>query len=141
MELANFKVRGIGSAEEIAAVFAQREVELGWKPGTLDHLSAFAADESEFFAGELDGKVISCLSVVKYSDEYAFVGQYIVDKPYRGQGYIRVSDLEFCVFFNPRRLQLCSGCSRSNDSEVWASRLQARVEIATHDYQSVPSIF
>ena len=31
--------------------------------------------------------VISCLSVVKYCKEYAFVSRYVVDKPYRGKGY------------------------------------------------------
>ena len=82
-----FRVRQICSAEEIAAVFLPREVELGWKPGALDHASFFSADETGFYAGELDGKVISCLSVVKYSKDYAFAGQYIVDKPYRGKGY------------------------------------------------------
>ena len=50
-------------------------------------MSYFAADETGFYAGELDGKVISCINVVKFSKEYAFVGSYIVDEPYRGKGY------------------------------------------------------
>ena len=87
MASVNFKVRQICSAEEIAAVFIPREVELGWKPGALDHVNFFSTDESGFFAGEMNGKVISCLSVVKYSEDYAFIAQYIVDKPYRGKGY------------------------------------------------------
>ena len=80
-------VRQICSAEEVAAVFLPKEVEVGWRPGALDHVSFFSTDKSGFYAGELDGKVISCISVVKYSKDYAFVGQYIVDKPYRGKGY------------------------------------------------------
>ena len=83
----DFKVRQISSAEGIAAVFTERGAEQGWRPGALDYASFFSADESGFFAGELDGKVISCLSVVKYSKHYAFVGQYVVDEPYRGKGY------------------------------------------------------
>ena len=87
MASATFKVRQICSAEELAAVFTPRAVELAWKPGALDHVSFFTTDETGFYAGELDGKLISCLSVVKYSKDYAFLGQYIVDKPYRGKGY------------------------------------------------------
>ena len=68
-------------------MFFPKAVKVGWKPGALDHVSFFQADESGFYAGELDGKVISCISVVKYSKDYAFVGQYIVDKAYRGKGY------------------------------------------------------
>ena len=65
MASANFKVRQICSVEEMAAVFVPRAVELGWKPGAIDHVSFFSTDESGFYAGELDGKIISCLSVVK----------------------------------------------------------------------------
>ena len=87
MALVGFKVRQLHSAKEVETIFTSRDAVLGWKPGANDHLSTFAADESGFFAGELDGKVISCLSIVKYSKEYAFVAQYIVDKPHRGKGY------------------------------------------------------
>ena len=82
-----FLVRQIRSAGEAANIFGPRKVELGWMPGALDDVNYFTADETGFFAGELDGKVISCISVVKYSDAYAYIGQYIVDKAYRGKGY------------------------------------------------------
>ena len=59
----------------------------GWRPGALDHEAFFAADETGFFAGELDGKPISCMSVVKHTKSFAFIGNYIVDKPFRGCGY------------------------------------------------------
>ena len=94
MASVNFKVRQICSAEEVAAVFFPKAVKVGWKPGALDHVSFFQADESGFYAGELDGKVISCISVVKYSKDYAFVGKYIVDKAYRGKGYIWANYLQ-----------------------------------------------
>ena len=77
----------MASSEEIASVFSPLRMKLGWEAGTLDHVNYFAADEKGFYAGELDGKFISCLSVVKYSEEYAFIGQYAVDEPYRGMGY------------------------------------------------------
>ena len=41
----------------------------------------------DFFIGELDGKRISCISVVIHEESVAFVGYYIVVKAYRGQGY------------------------------------------------------
>ena len=82
-----FRVRRLTTAEETVTIFGPRKVELGWIPGALDDVNYFAADETGFFAGELDGKVISCISVVKYSDAYAYLGQYIVDKAYRGKGY------------------------------------------------------
>ena len=61
----------------------------GWKPGALDYVSYFAADRTDFFVGELNGKAIACMSAVKYSDTFAFLGYYIVDKNYRKMGYGR----------------------------------------------------
>ena len=82
-----FTVRRLRSADEVGAVISRRAAEMGWKPGALDHISYFAADETGFFVGERSGVVISCMSAVKYSDKYAFLGNYIVDEPYRGKGY------------------------------------------------------
>lgn len=58
----------------------------GWDPGLCDAKSFFAADNKGFFIGELDGKPISCISAVKYSD-YGFIGFYIVEEEFRGRGY------------------------------------------------------
>ena len=65
----------------------ERAAASGWRPGALDHISFFAADETGFFVGELDGEPISCMSVVKHAENFTFVGNYIVDEPYRGSGY------------------------------------------------------
>ena len=83
----SFTVRLVASSEEIASVFSPLRRKLRVGRGTLDHVSYFAADETGFYAGKLDGKFISCLSVVKYSEEYAYIGNYAVDEPYRGMGY------------------------------------------------------
>ena len=64
-----------------------RAAASGWRPGALDHISFFAADETGFFVGELNGEPISCTSVVKHAENFAFLGHYIVDEPYRGRGY------------------------------------------------------
>ena len=59
----------------------------GWNPG-LDDLSAFyQADPNGFFVGTLDDKIIASISVVKYNPAYGFLGFYIADQNYRGQGY------------------------------------------------------
>lgn len=81
-----FIVRRLQTAEEVE-IIVSKAAAVGWKPGALDHFSYFAADNTGFFVGELKGEVISCISAVKYSNKYAFLGHFIVDKPYRGRGY------------------------------------------------------
>ena len=83
----SFVVRRLVSPEEIREVMSARVAAGGWRPGALDHVSFFAADETGHFVGELDGRPISCMSVVKYASNFAFLGNYIVDEPYRGSGY------------------------------------------------------
>ena len=68
-------------------MITERTAKEDRRPGALDHESFFAADETGFYVGELDGQAISSVSVVKYSDNYAFVGQYLVNEGYRGRGY------------------------------------------------------
>ena len=50
-------------------------------------MSYFAADNNGFFVGELDREPISCVSVIKYASNFAFLGSFIVDKTHRGKGY------------------------------------------------------
>ena len=80
-------MRQISSPAEWRKIYLPRAASVGWGPGALDHESYFAADKTGFFVGELDGQAVSCMSAVKYSSEYAFLGSYIVDAPYRGKGY------------------------------------------------------
>ena len=57
---------------------------------------------SNFFVGELNGERITCLCVVKYGNEVAYVGIYIVVKQYRGRGYgLRTWD-EVVMKIDPR---------------------------------------
>jgi len=70
----------IGTAVE----WAGRE---GWNPGRFDAGRFFAADPEGFFIGELDGSVISMISLVRYGTAFAFLGFYIVAREYRGFGF------------------------------------------------------
>jgi GNAT superfamily N-acetyltransferase len=59
----------------------------GWNPGLFDADSFYAADPEGFLIGLLDGEPISCISAVRFSDDYGFIGFYIVKPGYRGHGY------------------------------------------------------
>lgn len=59
----------------------------GWNPGLYDEKCFYQADPSGFFAGKLGDKVIAVGSGVKYKNEFAFFGLYIVEPAYRGCGY------------------------------------------------------
>ncbi|AKH37659.1 MULTISPECIES: GNAT family N-acetyltransferase [Nitrosomonas] len=59
----------------------------GWNPGLHDSDCFYAADNNGFFLGLLNNEPVACLSAVKYSNSFGFVGLYIVKKSYRGKGY------------------------------------------------------
>lgn len=59
----------------------------GWNPGRHDAEHFLPQDPRGFLLGRLDGKVVSAISVVNYSPDYAFLGFYLVRPDRRGQGY------------------------------------------------------
>ncbi|MBD1581114.1 GNAT family N-acetyltransferase [Pseudoalteromonas sp. S16_S37] len=59
----------------------------GWNPGLSDADCYYAADSNGFLMGYLGGEPIASISVVKYNNEFGFLGFYIVKPEYRGQGY------------------------------------------------------
>ena len=68
----------------VAIAWAKQE---GWNPGLHDNECFYTTDPHGFFAGKLDGKIISIGTAVVYDDQFAFCGFFIVDPAYRGQGY------------------------------------------------------
>ncbi|MFB7631447.1 GNAT family N-acetyltransferase [Streptomyces sp. NPDC056149] len=60
--------------------------EEGWNPGDDDISSFHAADPAGFFLGRRGERTVSALSLVNYSDAYAFLGFYLVAPGLRGQG-------------------------------------------------------
>ncbi|MFF9194410.1 GNAT family N-acetyltransferase [Streptomyces sp. NPDC014779] len=61
--------------------------EEGWNPGAADAGAFFAQDPEGFFIGRIDGEPVSAISVVNYSDTYAFLGFYLVRPELRGLGH------------------------------------------------------
>ena len=81
----NFIVRAMRPEDvELTRTWAAAE---GWNPGIHHGPCFFATDPGGFFIGELDGRPVSCISCVAYDDSFGFVGQYIVERGFRGRGY------------------------------------------------------
>ncbi|MFF8960732.1 GNAT family N-acetyltransferase [Streptomyces sp. NPDC014894] len=58
----------------------------GWNPGHGDVDCFHPTDPAGFFIGRLGGETVSAVSVVVYSDRYAFLGYYLVRPDLRGRG-------------------------------------------------------
>jgi ribosomal protein S18 acetylase RimI-like enzyme len=80
-----FAVRPMRPGElELVLEWARQE---GWNPGLDDSLAFHDADPSGFFVGAVGEVPVGSISVVKYGDEFAFLGLYIVHPEFRGKGY------------------------------------------------------
>ncbi|MEB3342776.1 GNAT family N-acetyltransferase [Okeania sp.] len=81
----NFIVRPMTLADlKLAISWAANE---GWNPGIDDVNNFYVADPEGFLIGELNGEPISCISMVRYSKNFNFVGIYIVKPEWRKKGY------------------------------------------------------
>jgi GNAT superfamily N-acetyltransferase len=68
---------------QTAVDWAQQE---GWNPGFHDAECFYNADPAGFYAAKVSGEVVGTVSVVKYSENFAFEGLMIVKPEFRGQG-------------------------------------------------------
>ena len=59
----------------------------GWNPGLQDGPAFFAADPNGFFCGLIRGLIVNVISVVRYSEDFGFVGLFICRHAYRAKGY------------------------------------------------------
>jgi hypothetical protein len=75
------------TADELATIAVPWMADAGWDPGRHDASTFRAADPDGFHIGLLDGEPIATVSGVRYSDDFAFLGCYIVREPFRGHGY------------------------------------------------------
>ncbi|NEQ74303.1 MAG: GNAT family N-acetyltransferase [Okeania sp. SIO2C9] len=81
----NFIVRPMTLADlKLAISWAGDE---GWNPGIDDPNNFYVADPQGFLIGELNGQPISCISVVRYSKKFSFIGFYIVKPEWRKKGF------------------------------------------------------
>jgi GNAT superfamily N-acetyltransferase len=77
------------------SVMSRQEVDIaidwagaeGWNPGLFDADCFYAADPNGFLMGWLDDEPIATISAVRYGESFGFIGFYIVQSDYRGQGY------------------------------------------------------
>ncbi|WP_333770903.1 GNAT family N-acetyltransferase [Streptomyces sp. IBSBF 2435] len=58
----------------------------GWNPGRGDAECFRHTDPAGFLVGRLDGRIVSAVSVVAYSPDFAFLGHYLVHPEHRGTG-------------------------------------------------------
>lgn len=66
---------------------AQWAADEEWNPGRDDTRCFHPTDPSGFFLGRRGDRTVSSLSIVNYSDEYAFLGYYLVHPDHRGRGW------------------------------------------------------
>ncbi len=82
--MSDFVVRPASEDEFATAI--QWAAQEGWNPG-LDDLEAFhLADPDGFLMGWLGNVAVSSISVVRYDEDFGFLGFYIVHPDYRGHG-------------------------------------------------------
>jgi GNAT superfamily N-acetyltransferase len=59
----------------------------GWNPGLHDADAFWSADPQGFIVGRIDGRMVAGLSVVRGGSNHCFLGLYLCEPAYRGQGY------------------------------------------------------
>lgn len=59
----------------------------GWNPGRQDLEAFYAADPDGFFIKEVDGVPVAAISVVNHDPDNAFLGLYLCQPEFRGQGH------------------------------------------------------
>ncbi|MHC1777486.1 MAG: GNAT family N-acetyltransferase [Lentimicrobium sp.] len=72
---------------ETASVLIEWAAKEGWNPGLHDAGCFYNSDPNGFFIGTVDDLPVSCISLVKYNQDFAFLGFYIVHPDFRGMGY------------------------------------------------------
>ncbi len=59
----------------------------GWNPGLEDAEAFYAADPGGFLMGWLGKTPVAAISAIRHSDDFGFLGLYICQPDFRGQGY------------------------------------------------------
>nr|WP_293104744.1 hypothetical protein [Okeania sp. SIO2F4] len=81
----NFVVRPMTLTDlKLALSWATDE---GWNPGLDDANNYYLADLQGFLIGELNGEAISSISAVRYSQNFSFIGLFIVKPEWIKKGF------------------------------------------------------
>ncbi|NKB48048.1 MAG: GNAT family N-acetyltransferase [Alphaproteobacteria bacterium] len=59
----------------------------GWNPGLDDGEPFHSADPHGFIGTWLDGRLIACISAIRYGGDFGFIGFYLCHPGFRGNGY------------------------------------------------------
>ena len=82
-----FVIRRATSLDDLQWVI-EMATEEGWSPCKKEAECYFSAGLTPYFyIGELNGKRVGCISLVKHEESVATGSYYIVAKPYRGSGF------------------------------------------------------
>lgn len=127
------------SLEEVKDIAVEWAAKEGWNPGLNDTQCFYKADSKGFFVGLLDEKPISCISAIKYGEDFGFIGFYIVDTEYRGKGYgIRIWN-EAMDYLNGRNIALDGVIEQQNNYKKSGFKLvysNIRFELKTKKYDN-----
>ncbi len=80
----DYKIRSMSQGDLATAIGWAREE--GWNPGHEDLEPFYAADPGGYFMGHVGEEPVSCISAVRYGDDYGFIGFYICKPEVRGKG-------------------------------------------------------
>lgn len=80
-----YKIKTMSRKEMNVAI--EWAAEEGWNPGLHDADCFYSTDPKGFLMGFLGDEPVATISVVKYDDNFGFLGFYIVKPEYRGKGY------------------------------------------------------
>lgn len=86
MNTDNYVIRRMKNEDEVKYAIKLARTE-GWNPGIHDAKTFFTADPNGFLIGLLNGHPISCISAIKYNENFGFLGLYIVEKKFRNQHF------------------------------------------------------
>ncbi|MEJ8633426.1 MULTISPECIES: GNAT family N-acetyltransferase [Streptomyces] len=75
-----------GASLEDWHLVARWAADEGWNPGNDDVACYHPTDPAGFFVGRVGGTIVSAVSIVTYSDRYAFLGYYLVHPLHRRKG-------------------------------------------------------
>ncbi len=73
-DLSNYVIKNVSSVEEMRDTITKFEISEGWMPAIDDSALFYNTDPEGMFIGQLNGETISCITMVRYESDFAFLG-------------------------------------------------------------------